>query len=45
MIAPLDEAHIKRLIDENPASAFDLFRARVNAMLDRFYESSKEVFN
>lgn len=42
MIAPLDEAHIKRLIDENPASAFDLFRARVNAMLDRFMNHLKK---
>ena len=42
MIAPLDEAHIKRLIDENQASAFDLFRARVNAMLDRFMNHLKK---
>ena len=36
------EAVIKRLIDENPASAFDLFRARVNAMLDRFMNHLKK---
>lgn len=42
MIAPLDESHIKRLIDENPASAFDRFRARVNAMLDRFMNHLKK---
>ena len=42
MIAPLDESHIKRLIDENPASAFDRFRARVNTMLDRFMNHLKK---
>ncbi len=42
MIAPLDEAHIKSLIEENQAGAFDRFRARVNAMLDKFMNHLKK---
>ena len=42
MIAPLEEEHIRSLIEANKAGAFDRFRAGVNSMLDRFVKHLKK---
>ena len=42
MIAPLDDEHIRSLIEGNQAGTFDRFRAGINSMLDRFIKHLKK---